>query len=211
MALFNGGKNAANTGTVYATVGANNAYGFLDEGQKNLESQYNKAQDYYQPYANTFGNASSMWGNALGLNGQQGTQAAQSAYSTSPGYQFQLDQGLQALERRAAAQGQLGSGNTTTDTLNYAQGLANQDYNNWVDRLQSANNLGVVTAGQQAGLTTGIGDAAYSTGVSKADISNALGQFSGGLQAQGAAQDSKAMQGLISGGLSLGAKLLGFG
>ena len=211
MALFGGGAKAANAGTLYATVGANNAYGMLDQGQKDLETNYNKAQTYYQPYANTFGNASNMWANALGLNGAEGNTAATTAYQTSPGYDFQMDQGLQALERRRAAQGMLGSGNTTTDTLTFAQGLANQDYNSWLDRLQTGNQLGTVVAGQQAGLQSGIGDAAYASGVSKADISNSLGQFSGGLQAQGIAQDSKAMQDLIGGGLSLGSKLLGLG
>lgn len=211
MALFNGGKKAANTGTIYATVGANNAYGFLDKGQKDLASAYSDAQKVYQPYADIFSKGANTYADALGLNGAEGSQAAQGAFTSSPGYQFQMDQGLQALERRAAAQGQLGSGNTSLDTLTYAQGLANQDYGNWLDRLGAYNNLGLATANQQAGLTSGIGDAGYATGVSKADISNSLGQYSGNLQTQGAAQDSAATQGLISGALSLGSKLLGFG
>lgn len=211
MGLFSGGSKAANAGTQYAVLGANMANAELDTGLKNLTSQYNDAQKYYQPYANTFGNASSMWANALGLNGAEGNQAATSAYQASPGYDFQVNQGLDALDRRAAARGMLGSGNTTTDTLNYAQGVANQDYNSWLDRLQTGNTLGLATAGQQAGLTTGIGDANFATGVSKANILNNLGQFSGGLQAQGIAQDSKANQGFYGGLMNLGSSLLGLG
>lgn len=211
MALFNGGKKAANAGTIYATVGANNAYGFLDEGQKDLASAYGEAQKVYQPYADIFSKGARTYADALGLNGAEGAQAAQGAFTSSPGYQFQMDQGLQALERRRAAQGMLGSGNTTADTLAFSQGLANQDYSNWLGALQPYNQLGLTTANQQAGLTSGIGDAAFANAVSKADISNSLGQFSGNLQTQGAAQDSAATQGLISGALSLGSKLLGFG
>ncbi len=54
-----------------------------------------------------------------------GAQAAQ-----YPGYQFQLQQGEQALQRSAAAQGNLLTGNTARDVNAYGQGVAQNDYNN---------------------------------------------------------------------------------
>lgn len=48
----------------------------------------------------------------------------QRALEGNAGYQFNLGQGLQALQRTRAAQGMLGSGNTDADTLAFAQGLA---------------------------------------------------------------------------------------
>jgi hypothetical protein len=50
----------------------------------------------------------------------------QNALEGNAGYQFNLDQGLQALQRSRAAGGMLASGNTDTDTLSFAQGLAGQ-------------------------------------------------------------------------------------
>ena len=211
MALFSGGKKAANTATQYATLGATLANQNIDQGQQRLETQYGNAQSYYQPYADTFSAGSQMYANSLGLNGAEGNQAAVSAFQAGPGYDFAVNQGLDAIDRRASARGMLGSGNTSTDTINYANGMANQEYGNWQNNLSGYNNLGLATVGQQAGLTTGIGDAAYSTGVSKANILNGLGTSTASAQMQGAAQDSAATQGLIAGGLTLGSRLLGLG
>src|SRR5690606_5334502 len=83
--------------------------------------------------------------------------AALSAFQGSnPGFQFQLDTGLDALDRRAASRGMLGSGNTNLDTLGYATGLANQSYQNWLSGLSGLTTLGanqtnVGAAGQAAG------------------------------------------------------------
>ena len=53
--------------------------------------------------------------------------------ANDPAYQFQLQQGLQAVQRAAAATGTLGSGGTLKALTNYGQGVAssyeNQDYN----------------------------------------------------------------------------------
>lgn len=72
----------------------------------------------------------------LGLGGADGSARAMSAFhGANPGYQFQMDQGLDALDRRAASRGMLSSGNTNLDTLNYSQGLADQSFGDWFDRL----------------------------------------------------------------------------
>ena len=63
----------------------------------------------------------------------------------SPGYQFQMDQGLQAVNRNEAAKGMLGSGNRLQELMQYGQGLASQDYNNQFLRLA---NLAGASAGQ---------------------------------------------------------------
>jgi hypothetical protein len=72
----------------------------------------------------------------LGLGGADGSARAMEAFQGSnPGYQFQMDQGLDALDRRAASRGMLSSGNTNLDTLNFSQGLADQSFGSWYDRL----------------------------------------------------------------------------
>lgn len=55
------------------------------------------------------------------------TAAEAEAY---PGYQFQLQQGLKALQNSAAAKGGLLSGGTAKAVNNYAQGAAQSDYTN---------------------------------------------------------------------------------
>ena len=41
-----------------------------------------------------------MYMNSLGLNGAAGNQAAVNAFQTGPGYDFQMHQGLNAINRR---------------------------------------------------------------------------------------------------------------
>jgi len=53
-----------------------------------------------------------------------------------PGYQFRLAQGQKAIERSAAAQGQLGSGRTLKGLLEFGQGMASQEYGNAFQRHQ---------------------------------------------------------------------------
>src|SRR5574337_138232 len=54
-----------------------------------------------------------------------------SSFKQSPDYQFSLNQGLLGLDNSAAARGSLYSGGHSADMLNFAQGLASQNYNNY--------------------------------------------------------------------------------
>ncbi len=55
--------------------------------------------------------------------------------TSTPGYQFAYNQGLEAVNRTAAAKGQLGSGNRLYELTKFGQGLASQSYNNTVSQL----------------------------------------------------------------------------
>jgi len=86
-----------------------------------------------------------------------------SAFFTSPDYQFNLDQGQQAIDRSAAARGGLLSGGAEKAGIRYASGLASGQYGSFVDRLL-----------QQAGLgSTGIGASAAAGANATANIGNA--------------------------------------
>lgn len=96
------------------------------------------------------------------LTGGTGT-ADMSGFFTSPDYQFNLNQGQQAIERSAAARGGLNSGNTLAAASQYAQGLASREYSGYMDRLM-----------QQAGLgSTGIGASAAAGANAANNIGNA--------------------------------------
>lgn len=50
------------------------------------------------------------------------------SFESSPAYGFAFDQGLEAVNRTAAAKGMLGSGNRLYELTKYGQGLAGQQY-----------------------------------------------------------------------------------
>lgn len=65
-----------------------------------------------------------------------------SAFQDSPDYQFALQQGLQGLDRSAAARGSLYSGGQQADVLNYASGLASQNLGNYRNNLMQLSSAG---------------------------------------------------------------------
>lgn len=70
-------------------------------------------------------------------------------FEETPGYQFRLRQGLDAIEASRAARGGLFSGATGQALNNYAQGQASQEYGNYMNRLQGLTNLGQSSAAMQ--------------------------------------------------------------
>jgi hypothetical protein len=69
-----------------------------------------------------------------------------SSFKQSPDYQFAFNQGLQGLDRSAAARGSLYSGGHSADLMKFGEGLASQNYNTFYNRLQSMANQGQTTA-----------------------------------------------------------------
>lgn len=71
-----------------------------------------------------------------------------SSFQQSPDYQFAMQQGLLGLDNSAAARGSLYSGGQSADVLSYAQGLAEQNYNTYYNRLAGLSGAGQTTATQ---------------------------------------------------------------
>jgi len=122
----------------------------INDGQNESVGALNNAINAYSPYAQTGQAANSMYGNALGLNGADGNAAATGAFQAGPGYDFALKQGEQSALRGASAAGMLNSGNTLTALNQYGQGVANQEYGSWLDRLAGQSAQGLQAAGGQA-------------------------------------------------------------
>jgi len=119
----------------------------LQQGYDQLSSQYGQGRDAlttgYGQASNLYGNllnsntaGANAYGDASGANGAAGYGRATANFQSNPGYQFQMDQGQQALNRAHAAAGNLSSGNADADTLKFSQGLANQSYGGYLAGLQ---------------------------------------------------------------------------
>jgi hypothetical protein len=113
-----------------------------------ITSNYNRGQDtlgdavgLWDPVIGQRDQATEMYMNSLGLNGQEGYDAALGAYQQGPGFQFALDQANQNVLRNNAAMGGVASGNTAMALSDRAQQLQNLEFGNWQDRLHGLDNM----------------------------------------------------------------------
>lgn len=136
-----------------------------------LDTGYNTASGLYDqarvPFADLFAKGSKGYDtfqDATGVNGAEGIGRAGDLYRSLPGYSAGRDMGINDLERRAAARGNLGGGNTSADTLKFASDYDSTKYKDFLSSLVP--NLGVATTGaagqgqlygQQAGLAGAVG------------------------------------------------------
>jgi hypothetical protein len=88
-------------------------------------------------------------------------QQALADFETSPGYQFRMDEGSKALDRSAASRGLLRSGAQQKAITAFGQGIASEEYGNYMNNLFQAAGLGSQAASSgnstAAGLTANAG------------------------------------------------------
>jgi hypothetical protein len=120
--------------------------GIIDAGAAKAGGYLDQVAGLYKPIAGS----TAMYGDAIGLNGAEGNTRATGAFETNPGYQFELDQGIQALDRGNAARGSFQSGGAEADVLDYSQGTARKAYGGWLDRLKGTSDTAL--AGQTGAL-----------------------------------------------------------
>lgn len=122
---------------------------------------------------------------------QQLQSGDMSGFFESPDYQFNLSQGIGAIDRGAASRGSLFSGGTDADRMRFGAGLASQEYGNYFSRLQQNAGMGQQAAGAaggfgqqnalaQGGNLLGAGQARASAYGAQGDAwGNALGSVAG--------------------------------
>lgn len=140
--------------------------GYYSQGQNAINTGYGNASNLYGNLAASTGAGANAYGDASGANGAAGLQRATQNFQSSPlygAYGFSLNQGLQALDRTHAAAGNLNSGNADTDTLNYATGLAGQQYNNYLQGLNPYLGANANAVAGQANAATGQANALNSS------------------------------------------------
>jgi hypothetical protein len=210
--MFGGGaeKEAADKDRAAAAQYQQNALGALGSGYNTGTGAINSAISGYTPLANlgqTYAGGANTLMDALGVNGAEGNARATAAFQQAPGYQYTLNQALDAVNRKQGAGGMGNSGNADLANITAASGLASQGYQSWLSNLMSTGQLGASTMGTAAAGTAGQYDslanlaqtyANNQTGVYGNDLSTTVG--ANNLQAAGEAAGAK---NLLGAGLSL--------
>jgi hypothetical protein len=136
----------------------------LDAGFNNASGYYGKATDAFSGLMERGNRGYDTYLDATGVNGADGIGRAGDLYRSLPGYNAGQTMGLDLLERRAAARGDLGGGNTSADTIKFASDYDSTKYKDFLAGLMP--NLGVASGatagtagiyGQQGNLAADIG------------------------------------------------------
>lgn len=190
------------------------ATGALTTGQTGADTLYGQAYKPFGSLIDSTGAGATAYGNATGVNGQPGIDSAGSTFKSLPGYSGGLTTGIDAVNRGAAARGDLGGGNTSADTIKFASDYDANKYGNYVSSLapylgahQSAATGGAAVQTSQAGADLGVAGqkANYgyqaATGTGNANADAALAPYSA----------SQNFWGALSGAANLGLKATGWG
>lgn len=192
------GKKAAtaahNARTTGLRTGEKRAFGYMDQGLAGATPQYEKAISLFDDYTRTGGAAAGAYGDAIGLGGDEGYARAHEAFRAGPGYQFAVDEATEAAKRNASSLGMLGSGNTLMAISDRAQGLADQQWSQYLDNLYRASGQGLNAAGAQAGHISSYGDTIYGHNAAKAQLAHGTELGVGQSEAQRVADWHQAKQ-----------------
>ena len=153
--------------------------GFLPGGSSQPRQAAPQMSTSYRVGGQTFGSRGEAEAYAA-ANGTQGTPFG--GFQESPGYKFAFDQGTDAVNALAGAKGGLNSGRTMQDLNTFGQGIANQEYGNWWNRLSGLAGSGQNAAAQQgtamtnaaAGVSQAYGNIGNATSAGAIGVSNAL-------------------------------------
>jgi hypothetical protein len=205
---------AAQTAAQQKIAGLNSAQAAYDplaaQARTDISTGYTQAQDAWQPVYNVGQAGANFYADVTGANGPEGQARARATFQTDPGYQFAVNQALQATQRQQGAGGFQNSGNVNMALQDRASGLAQQQYGNWVGRI--APFLGYSLGGAQ-GLSqayTGQG-----TALGGLDLTNAQQVYGtnagvGATAAAGTLGEAAARTAAAGNIANLGTKLLGY-
>ena len=218
--LFGGGyeKEAANKDILAANQYSNVALPALASAYQTGQTNLGQAVGAYNPLVNLgaqYSQVAPTLTGALGIGTPQQVSAAGSAFSNDPGYQFALQQAQQAAERAAGAGGMTASGNLIDAEQRNAIGLQNQQYQNWLDNLQKAGQMGLVGTQQgaagQATAYTNLANLAQEYGQNQANVYGNVEGATIGANNLAAAGQAAGAKNLLGAGLSLATLGLGGG
>lgn len=158
---------------------------------------YQQQRQDLMPYYQAGYNALDQINSNMGKWNQPFTQQE---FTHDPSYQFRLDEGMNAVNRAAAASGGAVGGSALRSLGNYAQGAASTEYQAAFDRYQNQIN----NSYQRLAGIAGLGAGAINTGTAAG--SNAAGGIANSISNMGGARagGSLAMGNAINSGISQG-------
>ena len=136
-----------------------------DRGAQRLEQMKNNAIERLAPYRTAGETAlgplsglvtGKQYDSSTGQTRDISEQERNSLFQKSPGYQFRLDQAQSALEKTQAARGNLLSGGAVKEAQDRAQGVASDEYSNYINQLTSLATMGQNAATASGGFELGI-------------------------------------------------------
>lgn len=172
-AAFNLIGNAAGTtnragGQIGAYFAANRAARAVARSNRETlgyaQSKEEAALDYLDPYSGAGEQAlSPLLGLLTGkkLNSTTGEydsitpEQRLDLFQTSPGYQFRINEAQKAIQNSQAARGNLLSGGAMKELQDRSQGMASDEYNNYISQLGSLAGMGQAAATNQASIVNG--------------------------------------------------------
>lgn len=110
--------------------------------------QYDTTRADYAPYRETGYKALDTLSGLYGVGPNKIDPTA--ALEATPGYQFNRDEGLRAIDRSNAARGLLNSGGADKARMRYAQGLASNTYDSYKNTLAALAGVGQSATGSTA-------------------------------------------------------------
>lgn len=153
-----GAQSAAQTQADAANNATQTQLGMFQQTQQNLAP-------YMASGKNALGALNTQMG--IGADGSFNPNAplmkpfSFSDYQKSPGYDFKMGQGIDAVQNSAAARGGIGGGNTLRALTQFGQGLANTDYqqayDNYVQQQQQRYGMLSNAAGSGQNAAAGLG------------------------------------------------------
>lgn len=170
---------------LYGTYG-NAAVGAVNTGAgqaaQSIYSMLNPSVAALNPLLTQYGDARSraaaMAESGLGLTDPS---VARNAFRTSPAYEFMLNEGLESIARNANRSGMLASGNQMRESQTYGSGLADKEWDDWMNRLFQREGLYAPLGLQGAAK---LSDVYGQAGRSLADLQSQAGRSAANIYAQ---------------------------
>lgn len=157
-------------------------------GSSKKETSSSQSNSYNQSYpdisaafAPVLGNTyrgSSAVGNLLGLFGGGGQNAAFDNFRANTGYDFQKQQGMQAVQQGMAGAGAFDSGATRKNLMKFGTGLADSSFNSYLQALMGYGDQGL-KAGQVLGATGDVSNSQSQGQASGSENTGGLGKAIG--------------------------------
>lgn len=130
----------------------------VNDSRNALSGGYNEAKGYLNPWAIDGRRAAGRYQDFLGLNGGERQGAAQAGYQQFNPYHAATDaRQLQAVDRRAAATGNMGSGLAALARGRVVDETASRDYQDYLARLLGISNTGFGASNALSGLAANQG------------------------------------------------------